>query len=126
MATPNERFKDVRIACGKTQEQWSDVVGITREGISSIESGRRKVTEKHLKALKQFAEKPINVDYIKTGEGSMFYDVGRNVQIQAFANSVMKMKDDAFVKKFAYALSKLDEKDWIALEKIIRKLSEGD
>lgn len=122
MSTSNERFKEVRRACDKTQEEWGAVIGITREGIASIEAGRRNVTEKHLKALELYKEKSINTDYIRTGEGSMFKKRTRNQEIMDYANTLMEEVDDSFKKRFFLALSKLDESQWETIETIIDAL----
>ena len=122
MSTSNERFKELRIELKKTQEEFGRIIGITREGIASIEAGRRNVTDKHLKALELYKEKPINVEWIKTGEGSMFKERTRNQEIQAYANTLMEDIDESFKKRFFLALSKLDESQWELLEQIIDNL----
>ena len=122
MGTSNERFKELRNELKKTQEEFGKIIGITREGIASIEAGRRNVTDKHLKALELYKEKPINVEWIKTGEGSMFKERTRNQEIQAYANTLMEDVDESFKKRFFLALSKLDESQWELLEQIIDNL----
>lgn len=118
MSTINERFKEVRKACGKTQEEWGTIIGITRAGITDIEAGRRNVTDKHLVALKN-AGLNINIEYIKDENGKMFVERTRNQEILDFSNKLMESKDDAFSKRFTLALSKLTEDEWKVLEKII-------
>ena len=123
MSTANERFREVRKACNKTQEEWGNIVGITRAGITDIEAGRRNVTDKHLVALKN-SDFPINTDWIKTGTGEMFYKRTRNQELQEFLNDVNREDDNSFKKRFFAALAKLDESDWETLKKIADTLKE--
>lgn len=122
MSTANERFKELRKELGKTQEEFGNIIGITREGIASIEAGRRNVTDKHLKALELYKEKAINTDWVKSGNGTMFKQRTRNQEIQAYANTLMEDVDESFRKRFFLALSKLDESQWELLEQIMDTL----
>lgn len=67
----NIRFKKLRQFCKKNQEQWGEILGISKSGVSEIESGRRKVTEQHLIMLSNWKEYNINIDWIRTGHGDM-------------------------------------------------------
>lgn len=68
----NQRFKDLRKVLNKNQEDMGKILGLTKSGISDIERGKRNVTEQHLIMLKNWHEKSINIDWLRTGEGEMF------------------------------------------------------
>ena len=70
----NKRFRELRKMCKKSQEEWADIMGLSRSGIADIEAGRRNVTEKHIKLLcvEPIQGKYINEDWLRTGEGEMF------------------------------------------------------
>lgn len=119
MITANDRFKELRKACGKTQEEWGKIIGITKNGVCDIESGRRNVTDKHLVALGNYKDKSINTEWIKTGIGDMFKKRTRNQEISDFANNIMEDLDESFRKRLMLALSKLNESDWETIEKIV-------
>lgn len=70
----NERFRKLRVACGKNQSEWAKILGLSRSGVSEVESGRRNVTEKHIKLLcvEPIHGKYINETWLRTGEGEMF------------------------------------------------------
>lgn len=74
MDPKNKRFREVREACKKTQEEWASIMGLSRSGITAIESGDRNVTDKHLKILESWKDRQINTDYIRTGNGSIFLE----------------------------------------------------
>lgn len=71
----NERFRELREAYNKTQTEWAKILGLSRSGVSEIESGRRKVTNKHIKLLEAWEGnegKQVNADWLIKGEGEMF------------------------------------------------------
>ena len=119
----NERFKEVRNHFNKTQLEWGEIIGITRGGIASIESGSRNVTEKHLKILSQYKNGIVNIDWIRTGEGSMLRELSKNDEVSNFLNDMMELKDEDFKKRFIIALSKLNKDDWSTIKKIVDELA---
>ena len=120
----NERFKELRKKCGKSQEEWGKILGITRAGICDIESGRRKVTDKHIRLLsiESIDGKYINEDWLRTGDGDPFIKLTRSQVITDFAADLIK-EDDSFKSRLIEALAKLDEKEWELLEKIAKDLA---
>lgn len=68
----NERFIELRKACRKSQTDFSKVLGLSRSGVADIETGRRKVTDKHLIMLSNWDEYNVNIDWLRTGNGEMF------------------------------------------------------
>ena len=65
-----ERLKEARISLGLSQEAFGTRLGVTKTAISSLESGRRNITEQMLKAICR--EYDVNYDWLKNGEGEMF------------------------------------------------------
>lgn len=68
----NERFIELRKACKKNQSEFSKILGLSRSGVTAIETGQRKVTEKHLLMLSNWDEYNVNIDWLRTGDGEMF------------------------------------------------------
>ena len=128
MPTINDRFRDVRKACKKTQEEWAAILGLSRTGVADIESGRRNVTDKHIKLLciESIDGKNINETWLRTGEGDMFEPMSRGETIAQFAGELMKDEDDSFRRRLIEALAQLDEKEWEILEGIAKKLTKKD
>ena len=124
----NRRFRELRKICKKSQEEWADIMGLSRSGITEIEAGRRNVTEKHIKLLsiKSIDGKYINEDWLRTGDGDPFKKLTRNQVITDFAADLIK-EDDSFKSRLIEALAKLGDDDWEALERLALKLSsKGD
>ena len=128
MPTTNDRFRDIRKACKKTQEEWAAILGLSRTGVADIESGRRNVTDKHIKLLcvESIDGKNISETWLRTGEGEMFEPLSRSETIAKFAGELMKDEDDSFRRQLVEALAQLDEKEWEVLAGIAKKLTKKD
>lgn len=120
----NERFKELRKKCGKSQEEWGKILGITRAGICDIEAGRRKVTDKHIRLLsiEPIDGRYINEDWLRTGDGDPFKKLTRNQVITDFAADLIK-EDDSFKTRLIEALARLSDDEWEVLEKLAKDLS---
>lgn len=120
----NKRFRELRKLCKKSQEEWADIMGLSRSGITEIEAGRRNVTEKHIKLLsiESIDGKYINEDWLRTGDGDPFIKLTRSQVITDFAADLIK-EDDSFKSRLIEALAKLGDDDWEALERLALKLS---
>ena len=120
----NKRFRELRKICKKSQEEWADIMGLSRSGIADIEAGRRNVTEKHIRLLsiESIDGKYINEDWLRTGDGDPFKKLTRNQVITDFAADLIK-EDDSFKSRLIEALARLGDDDWEALERLALKLS---
>lgn len=126
MENINDRFKELRKICKKSQEEWGSILGITRAGVCDIESGRRNVTDKHIRLLTitSIDGRVISEDWLRTGEGEPFKPLTRAQSITDFAADIIK-EDDSFKARLIEALSKLSEDDWKVLEGIAEKLADN-
>ena len=120
----NKRFRELRKMCKKSQEEWADIMGLSRSGITEIEAGRRNVTEKHIKLLsiEPIDGRYINEDWLRTGDGDPFKKLTRSQVITDFAADLIK-EDDSFKSRLIEALAKLGDDDWEVLERLAKKLA---
>ena len=120
----NKRFRELRKMCKKSQEEWADIMGLSRSGIADIEAGRRNVTEKHIKLLsiEPIDGRYINEDWLRTGGGDPFKKLNRSQVITDFAADLIK-EDDSFKTRLIEALAKLNDDEWKKLEKLAKDLS---
>lgn len=123
MSDINSRFKELRKNCNKSQEDFGKILGLTKSGVSDIERGKRNVTEQHLIMLKNWTEKPINIEWLRTGEGEMFLPLDRQEQIANLTATLFKGEKDSFKERLILALAGLDESEWELLEKIAEKIA---
>lgn len=104
----NQRFKELRKQCKKSQEEWGEILGISRSGIADIEAGRRNVTNKHIKLLsvETIDGKTINEEWLRNGTGKPFKELSRNQALTEFAADIIN-EEYSFRARLVEALSKL-------------------
>ncbi len=88
--TQGERVKEVRKFLGLTLEKFGEKLGVKKNAISQIETGRNSLTDQMTKAIcREF-----NVDYIwlTTGEGEMFVDT--DDEFRKKIDRIMASEDD--------------------------------
>lgn len=119
----NERIKQLRSALGMNQEDFGKLLGITKSGVSDIESGRRNVTEQHIIMLKN---NNVSEEWLRTGEGDMFLPANRDSEIASFVKSLLNEEPDSFKNRFVSMLSKLTVEEWEFLERKAKELAGED
>jgi transcriptional regulator with XRE-family HTH domain len=82
----NNRFKQIREKLNLSQEEMGEAIGITRSGISNIESGKRSVSERHIKLLRSAYN--INEHWLRTGKGEMFNPTNTSLDALAEAHNI--------------------------------------
>ena len=103
--TQGERVKEVRKNLGLTLEKFGKRIGLKKNTMSAIETGRNALTDANIKAIcREFG-----VDYIwlTTGEGEMFVDSDDDF-IEKI-DRIMAGEDDARKNIFKFMLSLNDD-----------------
>ena len=119
----NERLKELRAALKFSQQQMGDVLGLSKSGVSDIEAGRRNVTEQHIIMLKNCTEFHLNVNWLRTGEGEMFFDVSKEEELADLTKKLLSEESDSFKNRLVSALARLTEEQWEMLEVLIDDIS---
>lgn len=119
----NERFRELRKALELTQGKFGEILGITTSGVSDIEAGRRNVTEQHLIMLSNYKDKPINIEWLRTGKGEMFKKMNRQQELAQLTATLFKEEEDSFKSRLIMALAQLSESEWELLEGIADKIA---
>ena len=120
-ATLNERVKLLRKTLDLTMEKFGEKIGVKKSAISLIESGKNSLTEQMIKAICR--EFDVDEEWLRNGTGSMFIERTRDEEIAKFIGTIQSVEDDSFMKKFISMLAKLDESEWVLLEKMALKLT---
>lgn len=120
-ATLNERVKQLRKTLDLTMEKFGDRLGVKKNSISQIESGKNSLTEQMIKSICR--EFDVDEEWLRNGTGSMFIERTRDEEIAKFIGTIQSVDDDSFMKKFISMLAKLDESEWKLLEKMAIKLT---
>lgn len=124
METINNRFKQLRLACKKSQEEFGKILGLTKSGVSDIERGRRSVTNQHIIMLSSWHEYKVNIEWLRTGDGgldNMFLPPEEN-DLVAQAAALLGEKDPLF-ESLVITYSKLTKSNKEALLQFFEEFS---
>lgn len=117
----NNRIKQLREYLGKNQEKFGEELGLSRNYISLVENGQRKLSEQSFKVLCSLYN--VNEDWLRYGTGEMFQQISKDDEISMLFGKVLKDSDDNFRRRLVKALAKLDEDGWNHLEELIDNIS---
>lgn len=112
-----ERVKELRKALGLSGEKFGEKIGLKRNSLSQIETGKNNLSEQNILAICR--EFNVNEDWLRTGSGEMFKDMTLDEEIISFIGEVQWDASNTFKKRFISAIAKLNEEEWKVLEKII-------
>ena len=116
----NERIVLLRKRLGKNQEEFAEILNLSRSFINLCENGKRNFSDR---TIADICEKfNVNEEWIRTGTGEMFREVTANEQIAAFVGDLFKEEQDSFKQRLVGLLASLDEAEWKMLEKFVDKL----
>lgn len=125
----NERFRALRKALGLTQGEFGKILGLTTSGVSEIEAGRRNVTEQHLIMLSNYKGRPIDVNWIRTGEGEMFLPVLEEDEMALYVSELLEDEGDnplyTIIKEVMHTYSELSPKSQEVIRDAAEKLLEN-
>ena len=114
--TINERVKMARKALNLTQIEFGDKVGISQGHLTSIESGKRTVTDKSVIAI--CATFGINEEWLRTGTGEMF--IASDLTIISQLSSEYGL--DAFEKVLIEGFLKMKPEERAVIKTYVRNL----
>lgn len=115
-----DRIKQLRKELRLTQEEFANKAGMKRSTLSKYENGEN-VPSAAVFALicKEF---DINETWLRTGEGEMFVPKSRDEELAEFFGHVQGIGPESFKRRFVAMLSRLDEEDWVLLERMAERL----
>lgn len=112
-----ERVKELRKALGLSGEKFGEKIGLKRNSLSQIETGKNNLSEQNILAICR--EFNVNENWLRYGTGEMFKDMTLDEEIILFIGEIQWDTSNTFKKRFISAISKLNEEEWNVLEKII-------
>lgn len=123
MDTIGERIKRVRKDRKLTQEEFAIALGTKRGNISKYEIDENSPSDAIVSLLKDRFS--VNEVWLRTGEGEPYIERSREKRIEDFFRDV-EMGDNEFKKAFIEGLAKLTAEEWVTIEKICKKMAEGN
>ena len=112
-----ERVRELRKTLGLSGEKFGEKIGLKRNSLSQIETGKNNLSEQSILAICR--EFNVNEEWLRYGAGEMFKDMTLDEEILSFIGEIQWDTSNTFKKRFISAISKLNEEEWNVLEKII-------
>ena len=112
-----ERVKELRKALGLSGEKFGEKIGLKRNSLSQIETGKNNLSEQNILAICR--EFNVNEEWLRSGTGEMFKDMTLDEEIISFIGDIQWDASNTFKKRFISAIAKLNDEEWVVLEKII-------
>lgn len=125
--TINERIRQLRKnELGMNMEQFGKLLGLSKSGVSEIESGRRNVTEQHIQmlTLKAVNGQFISEEWLRTGQGDAFIAQTKQEEIVEWIAGILKSEDETsqFLQNLIYAMSRISPDKWVEVKKFAEML----
>ena len=118
--TENERVKAVRKALSLTQEAFGNSLGVTKSTVSAVEKGVNSVSSQlHLAICREFG---VDETWLRTGEGEMFVQRGRDSEIESFVEQLLREETESFRRSVITALSRLSVAEWDAFAHFLKEM----
>lgn len=115
-----ERIRALRKHLKMTQDAFSSRLGITKSGLSGIESGTRGYSEQVFRSIcREFC---VNEEWLRTGEGEMFPPRPRAEEIETELRRILSADGDSIRERIVSAMLGLTEEQWEAIEAFALKI----
>lgn len=112
-----ERVRELRKTLGLSGEKFGEKIGLKRNSLSQIETGKNNLSEQSILAICR--EFNVNEEWLRYGTGEMFKDMSLDEEIISFIGEIQWDASSTFKKRFISAIAKLSDEEWKVLEKII-------
>lgn len=119
----NERIRELRKKLRLSGEKFGEKIGLKRVAISQLETGRTTPTNQTIMSICR--EFNVSEEWLRNGTGEMFIPMSLDEEIASFIGDIQSDIEENFKKRFISALSKLDEDEWIFIEKFMESVLEG-
>ncbi|EJE7236571.1 helix-turn-helix transcriptional regulator [Clostridium botulinum] len=115
-----KRVRKLRKELNLTQDEFSKKLNVSRSNIGNIETGIIKLSDRTINDICRVFN--ANKNWLLTGEGNMFNTLNEDKELLDFVIRTLSEKNE-FIKNTFLTLSRLDDKEWEVVEKIINDLS---
>ena len=119
METINERLSKVRSEMGLSMANFGKALLLSDAAINQLEKGKRKVTDRTIRALEQ--EFNVNEHWLRTGEGEMFEELQPHEELGAELKKLMHEEGEytEFKEKLLTKMLKLPDEHWAVLRDLV-------
>ena len=123
----NERIKELRTHLKMTQTEFGNLISLTQNHLTGIESGKRNVTDRTIKLICSISWPPansfVNEEWLLTGKGSMFIEKDPDQEFMEAVGSI-DFHNNELIKKVIIDYMKLSDENKKRLAEYIIELAE--
>lgn len=101
----NERLKKIRKTLGLTQQEFADVLKISRGNIAAYEVNKNNPSDAVITLICR--EFDVNENWLRTGEGEMFIEKSKDEQITEMLVNIQLAGEESFQHRLAAAFQLL-------------------
>ena len=117
----NERVKQLRKELGLSGEKFGEKIGLKRNSLSQIETGKNSLTEQTILSICR--EFNVNEEWLRHGTGDMFISMDVEDQLMDWAGKVLGSREGDFKKRFITMLMGLTDEQWMFIEEKAKELA---
>ena len=110
-----ERVRELRKSLNLTLEKFGSKLGVGKNAISRIETGKSNLTEQMFKSICR--EFNVNPEWLRNGTCDMFLELDEDGIIAGWVGKVLKDKPKSFRKNVISVMSTWTEEDWDWIER---------
>lgn len=113
------RLKELRKTLKLTQKEFGENINISGSNISNLEKGNVNLTTRNINEICSFYN--VNEEWFLNGKGDMFAELTKDDEFNILVGKLVA-EEDSFKKRVIEEMLKLDDEDWIFIEKFINKI----
>ena len=120
----NERIALIRKEKKCKQDDFAESLGLTKNFISLIETGKREPSDRTIKDICRVYN--VNETWIRTGEGDMFLPMDREAELARLTVDLFTEESTSFKNRFVSLLARMSDEEWTLLENMVEKLAKKE
>lgn len=123
--TSGDRVKELRKSLNLTLEKFGEHIGLKKNSLSSIETGRNALTDQTILSIckTNWNGRFVNEEWLRTGNGEMFKELDREQEIALMVSTLFKEESESFKFRFIKALCNMNDAGWEVLESFIDEVT---
>lgn len=120
MSSMSERISECIKESGLTKTAFATKIDVSQPFISQLCAGTTTPSSRTIRDICR--EFNIDENWLRTGEGNMRIALSRSQEVSEFVGDILKGEADTFKRRFVAMLARLDESEWMVLEKMVEEM----
>lgn len=120
MSNMSERISQCIKDSGLTKTAFASTIKVSQPFVSQLCAGVATPSDRTISDICR--KYGINETWLRTGEGDMHINLSRNQEVANLVSDFLNGEPDTFKGRFVTMLARLDESDWVVLEKMVEEM----